>query len=102
MADAENEESSGEQKEEDQPIRARVRYTYPDVSTATPNESAPGKELQNATEEVNPNILGGKLPTVGLRRAKEPIGTRLTMTSRTGFFQDRIVSPSMVCLLLKI
>ena len=28
---------------------------------------------------------------------KVPIGTRLTMTSRAGFFQDRIVSPSMVC-----
>lgn len=27
---------------------------------------------------------------------KVPIGTRLTMTSRAGFFQDRIVSPSMV------
>lgn len=28
--------------------------------------------------------------------AKPTIGTRLTMTSRTGFFQDRIISPSMV------
>lgn len=27
---------------------------------------------------------------------KVPIGTRLTMTSRAGFFQDRIVSPSMM------
>ncbi|KAG8747848.1 hypothetical protein FRC10_011294 [Ceratobasidium sp. 414] len=27
--------------------------------------------------------------------AKMTIGTRLTMTSRTGFFQDRIISPSM-------
>ncbi len=25
-----------------------------------------------------------------------PVGTRLTMTSRTGYFQDRIISPSMV------
>ncbi|KAG8745943.1 hypothetical protein FRC12_014411 [Ceratobasidium sp. 428] len=28
--------------------------------------------------------------------AKMTIGTRLTMTSRTGFFQDRIISPSMM------
>ncbi|KAG8929826.1 hypothetical protein FRC02_005029 [Tulasnella sp. 418] len=27
---------------------------------------------------------------------KIPIGTRLTMTSRTGYFQDRIISPSMM------
>lgn len=35
--------------------------------------------------------------TAAVRR-KVPIGTRLTMTSRAGFFQDRIVSPSMVSL----
>jgi len=29
-------------------------------------------------------------------RKKAPIGTRLTMTSRVGYFQDRIISPSMV------
>ena len=36
---------------------------------------------------------------VGGRRAKArrvPIGMQLTMTSRTGYFQDRIISPSMV------
>lgn len=32
------------------------------------------------------------------KRRKAPIGTRLTMTSRTGYFQDRIISPSMVSL----
>lgn len=30
------------------------------------------------------------------RRKKAPIGTRMTMTSRVGYFQDRIISPSMV------
>jgi len=30
------------------------------------------------------------------KRKKAPIGTRLTMTSRVGYFQDRIISPSMV------
>ena len=28
---------------------------------------------------------------------KAPIGTRMTMTSRVGYFQDRVISPSMVC-----
>jgi hypothetical protein len=31
--------------------------------------------------------------------ARVTIGTRLTMTSRTGFFQDRIISPSMVSMM---
>ena len=31
------------------------------------------------------------------RKKRAPIGTRLTMTSRVGYFQDRIISPSMVC-----
>lgn len=30
------------------------------------------------------------------KQKKAPIGTRLTMTSRVGYFQDRIISPSMV------
>ena len=32
------------------------------------------------------------------KKKKAPVGTRLTMTSRAGYFQDRIVSPSMVSL----
>jgi len=30
------------------------------------------------------------------KKKKAPIGTRLTMTSRVGYFQDRIITPSMV------
>nr|ODN81222.1 hormone-sensitive lipase [Cryptococcus depauperatus CBS 7841] len=30
------------------------------------------------------------------RSKKAPIGTRLTMTSRVGYFQDRVISPSMM------
>ncbi|WVW83219.1 hypothetical protein I302_105237 [Kwoniella bestiolae CBS 10118] len=33
---------------------------------------------------------------VAKKRKKLPIGTRLTMTSRVGYFQDRIISPSMM------
>jgi hypothetical protein len=29
-------------------------------------------------------------------RKNAPIGMRLTMTSRSGYFQDRIISPTMV------
>ena len=30
------------------------------------------------------------------KRKKAPVGTRLTMTSRVGYFQDRVITPSMV------
>jgi len=36
------------------------------------------------------------------KRRKAPIGTRMTMTSRVGYFQDRIISPSMVSSLLSL
>ncbi|GFZ46234.1 hypothetical protein JCM24511_04481 [Saitozyma sp. JCM 24511] len=34
--------------------------------------------------------------TQAKRKKKAPIGTRLTMTSRVGYFQDRTISPSMM------
>lgn len=92
-------------REEDRPIQARVRYVYPDSSpkpaAAIPrSKSAVVKqqhELSVAVEEANNKATeryGGK------GKQKEPIGTRLTMTSRTGYFQDRVITPSMVRLSL--
>lgn len=51
--------------------------------------------VQNARTEVVEDDARGS-GTVAAVRKKVPIGTRLTMTSRAGYFQDRIVSPSMV------
>lgn len=96
LADAENgeDEDLGHRKEEDLPISARVRYAYPHTVSwpVSRNNSELGYEqpLSPALEESNKKI------EEGLTKGKEPIGTRLTMTSRTGYFQDRIVSPSMV------
>lgn len=58
-------------KEEDRPIHARVKFE--DQSLEIQQE----RTSQSAPESK--------------------VGTRLTMTSRTGYFQDRIISPSMVC-----
>ncbi|KAJ7838698.1 Alpha/Beta hydrolase protein [Mycena leptocephala] len=105
MADAESdqdEQDFNQYREEDRPIQARVRYVYPDsVSSKTGlpiprSKSAVVKqqhELSVAVEEANSKATeryGGK------GKQKEPIGTRLTMTSRTGYFQDRIITPSMM------
>ena len=68
------------EREEDMPIEARVRFS------PTVNRIDVPKALQEASESSENTI-------------EAPLGTRLTMTSRTGYFQDRIISPSMVSLL---
>jgi hypothetical protein len=66
--------------DEDKPIHARVRF-HPVVNQLgfekVIAETPPADRQGNALEQA-------------------PLGTRLTMTSRTGYFQDRIISPSMV------
>lgn len=97
--DAETDEDYlSHRKEEDWPIGARVRYNPQAVSSpVSRNDSmlGHGQQLSTALEGVCSNIIetpGSRAST----KEKEPIGTRLTMTSRTGYFQDRIVSPSLV------
>ncbi|KAH9948538.1 alpha/beta-hydrolase [Amylocystis lapponica] len=81
MADVEDDISH--LSEEEKPLQARVRFD-PEVNRVSPprkeNESPAIAEVlaQDASKE------------------QAPLGTRLTMTSRTGYFQDRIISPSMM------
>jgi hypothetical protein len=103
LADAESDdEDFNERKEEDRPIQARILYKYPNGGSDLPrSDSAMEKqqqELSIAVAEANSQAVRANHspePTNG--KAKESVGTRLTMTSRTGYFQDRIISPSMVC-----
>lgn len=97
MADAESEEEDfGGVKEEDRPIEARVRYRYPegskDMMRSTSMLEKEQYELSMAIAEADSKAM----KAVSGKSSAEPIGTRLTMTSRTGYFQDRIISPSMV------
>lgn len=98
-AESEDDESFSHLREEDRPIQARVRYAYSQPVTPPAilrSESALERrqeEFSMAVEEANNKA---SLAFSG-KSSREPIGTRLTMTSRTGYFQDRIVSPSMVC-----
>ena len=106
LADAENDDDDmNERKEEDRPIQARIIYKYQVANGDVPrSHSALVKqqhELSIAVEEANTKAIKAvsrrKSPEPGNGEATEAIGTRLTMTSRTGYFQDRIISPSMVC-----
>jgi hypothetical protein len=94
---SESEADFEKMREEDRPIEARVRYVYRETAGRN-RESVKAREgSDGSTSTVVPEEGEGN--TVGKEgKGEEPIGTRLTMTSRTGYFQDRIISPSMVCL----
>lgn len=92
---------------EDRPIAARILYKYPSDGSDTllGNDEDKDKrafETQQHQLELALAEADGKAATMNKDaaaangRTKEPIGTRLTMTSRVGYFQDRIISPSMV------
>jgi hypothetical protein len=95
--DEEGDYDFGDRKQ-DWPIGARVRYACPPVSSPVSRRDS----LLSHEQQVSDVFEGVHKETAetaergGLIEGKEPIGTRLTMTSRTGYFQDRIVSPSMV------
>lgn len=97
-AGSESDEDSDPVREEDRPLEDRVRYVYPDF---VGSDDAPlhltlekqQKQLSAAVAEADSKASSTKGEQ---DKKREPIGTRLTMTSRTGYFQDRIIPPSMV------
>ncbi|CAK5281607.1 unnamed protein product [Mycena citricolor] len=87
-ADAESDEDYDHYREEDRPIGARV-FRIPRTNSAVVQQQ---QDLSVAVEAANTKAT----ENFGKGKKKEPIGTRLTMTSRTGYFQDRIITPSMM------
>lgn len=104
LADAESgDEDFDEYKEEDKPIKARVKYKY-DYSRTNGSIARTQSALERKQEEMAVALKEADTKATeafnGKGKKTEPIGTRLTMSSRTGYFQDRIISPSMVSILL--
>ena len=102
-ADSESEEGESKPvREEDRPIEDRVRFVYQDASDTDglhPMLEKQQEQLSAAVTQANlkaTTLVSGSHDGKSMGKNREPIGTRLTMTSRTGYFQDRIVSPSMV------
>ncbi|KAG6833525.1 hypothetical protein H0H87_005176 [Tephrocybe sp. NHM501043] len=101
LADAESEEDQDDphvEKEENRPIRDRVRYQYPQLPSP-PTSGMSDTDLEKQQEELSAAVEAANSQAMKafVRKDRaEPIGTRLAMTSRTGYFQDRIVSPSMM------
>ncbi|KAG1878312.1 Alpha/Beta hydrolase protein [Suillus subluteus] len=85
-------------REEDRPLEDRVRYVYPECVG-----SGDGAHLHQTLEKQQEQLSAAvaeadnkATSTKGEDKKRELIGTRLTMTSRTGYFQDRIIPPSMM------
>lgn len=100
---SDDEEDYTNRREEDRPLQARVKYVYPHSTPAAAwIEAAAEKqdELSAALLEADSKASRATSGQESSEQKKEPIGVRLTMTSRTGYFQDRIISPSMVCQVL--
>lgn len=79
-AEADNDGEGDESRDErEQSISERVQYWNPDRGYAELNA------------DLTSPLTGKKI-----QASNTTLGTRLTMTSRTGFFNDRIISPSMM------
>ncbi|KAI0268774.1 Alpha/Beta hydrolase protein [Gloeopeniophorella convolvens] len=104
--------------EEDPSIQARIRWQHSPTSSKTgsplnrtPNASGifppkAGSSLDVLDSEVQAQLavevakatmeVAKKRKRAARERKNAPIGMRLTMTSRSGYFQDRIISPTMM------
>lgn len=111
------EDDDEEDQEEHRPIEARIRWqnsmvsspdTPPFVHTSSLNTLCPRgsgvREILStkaqrrlAAEVLRANVeVDKQRKRTAYDRRNAPIGMRLTMTSRSGYFQDRIISPTMV------
>ncbi|KAF9454042.1 alpha/beta-hydrolase [Macrolepiota fuliginosa MF-IS2] len=100
LADTENgDEDFSSYEEKDKPIKARVKYKY-DYSGVNNSILRTHSALQEKQEEMAVALKEADTKATeafgGKGGRTEPIGTRLTMSSRAGYFQDRIISPSMM------
>lgn len=100
MADEESDADQADMNavpEEDKPIRARVRF-----NSVLSAQDAPEKSSEHKNQVQINGFSSETVTTENILKTnadiQAPLGTRLTMTSRTGYFQDRIISPSMVSL----
>lgn len=117
FTDSSSEDEDEEDHEEHRPIESRIRWQTSLASspgtpsllrassfnTLCPSGSGVRENLNTeAQRRLAVEVLRANVEVAELRkcaasdRKNAPIGMRLTMTSRSGYFQDRIISPTMV------
>lgn len=94
---------SDSRREEDKSLRERVKTPKEErkfqlTALHSSQEGGNAAAAQVAGVEKDGAAAAAAEVTKEKKRKRAPIGTRLTMTSRVGYFQDRIISPSMVSL----
>lgn len=96
MADVEDDAEPRRSSESAKALQARVRF-HPHVHEVAPEGNQKEKESPPPSKDVvqSTHLRAPEEPHAPAQE-DAPLGTRLTMTSRTGYFQDRIISPSMV------
>lgn len=91
------EESSSDEDDDTKTVRAFDYRQEADKSlrerVKTPKEERYFDLRPESLEDIAPPV---DAEAKKKKRRKAPIGTRMTMTSRVGYFQDRIISPTMV------
>ncbi|KAF8270268.1 Alpha/Beta hydrolase protein [Lactarius quietus] len=114
FTDSSSEEEEEEEyvHEEHRPIEARIRWHHSSLSgdnaPKSPNPThlgeSRGQEIMNeeaqtrlAAKVRKANVeVAKKRRRAAYERKNAPIGMRLTMTSRSNYFQDRTISPTMM------
>lgn len=96
MADVEDDAEPRRSSESAKALQARVRF-HPHVHEVAPEGNQKEKESPPPSKDVvqSTHLRAPEEPHAPAQE-DAPLGTRLTMTSRTGYFQDRIISPSMM------
>ena len=113
-ADSSSEEDGEEDEpghKENRPIEARIRWHHSPVPSVAASPFEPVGSKGRHAREILDTGAQTRLEAAVVRadmevakncqraandRKNAPIGMRLTMTSRSGYFQDRIISPTMV------
>ncbi|KIY74423.1 alpha/beta-hydrolase [Cylindrobasidium torrendii FP15055 ss-10] len=99
--DSDSDDSSpvSARRPEDTPLQERVKADY--FAPHSPSRSIAAEPL-GIVDDAEQGELSAKLAAADealkseTARKKEPLGTRVTMASRTGYFGDRIISPSLM------
>jgi hypothetical protein len=88
-----NEEDYYPLREQDKPLLERVKT--PGAGLVAEEEDPLDLEGQQIILSEQAERAQTERRRSGRGRKRAPIGTRLTMTSRSGYFQDRIIPPTM-------
>lgn len=98
--------SNDDESTDSEPLRQMSREKSLSERVLYHEEDSPGRsespDVDDDRDDETDREVSLKPKSAKAGKGKKAFGTRLTMTSRTGYFNDRIISPSMVSHLVLI